>query len=387
MAAIARDRIRDLLVTLSVVLSTACLSVACDPVTLEKNPQGDGQPTVDGGPKTPPACLATSPEVVIDERHAAAMDVTAKGEVHIAYCSPQNHGTIKHVANGTGSWVTQTVDPKPKYQYSDIAVDRQGKVHSCFYDMDAMELMYATNASGSWTTITVDSGSVQSDFDVVVDSRDKVHIGYSVGSELRYATNASGSWSTTPVDVGKTTPKMKVAIAVDGDGKAHLSYIENPFSPFVNGALGYATNVSGAWVTKTLFSQGDVEGTTAIGVDGQGKVHIVFLEASAPMFSEDVIYATNASGAWTRRTVDNKLPASGIDPSLALDDSDGVHVVYSAYTELRYSTNASGSWARSKIDTGSWEFGRGSSIAIDGSGKIHVTYQGSIGIEYLSLCP
>lgn len=65
---------------------------------------------------------------------------------------------------------------------------------------------------------------------IAIDSYDKVHISYRSGA-LKYATDASGSWLTYTID----SAGGNSSIGVDSNGYAHISY---------NGGstLKYATN-------------------------------------------------------------------------------------------------------------------------------------------------
>ena len=80
-------------------------------------------------------------------------------------------------------------------------------------------------------------------------------------------------------DVGRNT-----SIALDGSGKAHISYYD-----ITNNALKYATNASGAWVTATVDSAGYVGTYSSIALDGSGKAHISYYDDT----NSALKYATN----------------------------------------------------------------------------------------------
>ena len=65
------------------------------------------------------------------------------------------------------------------------------------------------------------------------------------------------------------------ALALDGSGKAHISYYDAS-----NQDLKYATNKSGLWVTETVVSSGDVGIYSDIAIDGWGDPSIVYFNES-----------------------------------------------------------------------------------------------------------
>jgi hypothetical protein len=280
-------------------------------------------------------------------------------------------------ANGQ-LWLTETVDTG-SFASPSIAVDSLTRAHISYGDTDNLDLRYATNLSGTWVTTTVDSvGDVGRQSSIAVDSSDKVHIVYRdiTTTDLKYTSNASGHWVTTTVDSTGLGPKDIYgseegafnSIAVDSAGKVHISYRDLATSD-----LKYATNASGPWMTTTLdfdlgwfFEDGSlfasITGCTSIAVDNSDKVHIGCIG------EEGLWYATNVSGSWVTQTVDS---GGEFDVSIAVDSLDNVHIIYRRAEPYgyAYATNATGSWVMTNEDSVGW-----GELAIDSLDHVHTSY-------------
>ncbi len=258
----------------------------------------------------------------------------------------------------------------------------RGKGFYRFLLISVLFIFMASWAEGAttWITETVDSeGNVGRQSSVAVDSRGNVHISYydATNGALKYATNSSGSWVTETVDSGDA-------------GSLTIPYCSNDL--FYN--------------FESVDSEDVVGSLTSIAVDSSGKVHISYSRDSecyyhytlydgyddeGTMRVRGIKYATNASGSWVTEAIASH-GLVGYDISIAVDSSDNVHIVYSRYLDfgsgvrrknLTYVTNASGSWVSETV-AGSTGYYLGYlgyvSIAVDSSDKVHISY--SVGDSY-----
>jgi hypothetical protein len=292
--------------------------------------------------------------------------VDSEDKVHICHTSDDPY-ELRYTTNASGAWVTTALDPDGGHGTS-IAVDSENKVHISYDGTSG--LTYTTNASGAWVTTALDPDG-DYDTSIAVDNEDKVHICYASDYpyELRHTTNASGSWVTTVLDSEAGGSSIAPSIAVDSENKVHICHVRNVGGSYPDPQLMYTSNASGAWVTETVDPDGR---TPSIAVDSEDKVHISYVGGSYP--GNRVNYTTNASGSWVTETVDS--PGSvGLYNSIALDSADKVHISYydSSKDELKYATNASGDWVTTTVDSG----GLGTSIAVDGSDRVHIAYASS----------
>ena len=172
---------------------------------------------------------------------------------------------------------------------------------------------------------------------------------------------ATTSWPTYSIDSTGNTAGP-ISIAVDSLHKVHISYFCD-----TSNDLKYATNASGAWVTETI-GRIFLGWASSIAVDSSDKVHISYCS------SRDLKYATNASGAWFIETIDSSGKVGGI-LSITVDSLGKVHISYhNCYLHnLKYATNTSGTWVTETIDSQGY-VSLSSSIAVDSSDKVHISY-------------
>jgi hypothetical protein len=265
---------------------------------------------------------------------STSIAIDSSDKIHISYLDLTN-GDLKYATNLSGTWAYYTVDSSGDVGlFSSIAIDTNDRVHISYLDFANEDLKYATNANGSWACFILDSlGSVGFDTSIAVDSNDHVHISYGdwTNDDLKYATNAGGSWAYFTLDsVGQVG--YDTSIALDSNDNVHISYHDE-----TNACLKYATNSGGSWEYFTVDNAGEVGLSTSIAVDSGDNVHIAYRDYSD--FSDgDLKYAaTNASGSWVTRTLYSTGDV-GYDTSIAVGSNGLVHIAFSDYTndDLKY---------------------------------------------------
>jgi hypothetical protein len=322
--------------------------------------------------------------------------IDSNNKIHISYADdgPKGFYThLKYATNTSGAWVTTTLASEDGNGYyigyfNDIAIDKNGKIHISYsyYNNPSNTgyLKYVTNASGTWGTSIIDNSEAAGSFNsIAIDSNNKVHISYVASGNLKYATNVTGSWVISTIDNGGYT--RYTSIAIDSNDKMHISYFDaNP----TNQALKYATNVSGSWDIYTIESnlaENVSNAYTSLAVDNNGKVHITYPHASYnQIWTHELKYATNALGSWDISTIIDSNQSGNIYyySSIAVDSNNKVHISYSDYTNhnLKYATNLSGSWVTSIVDSLAGGGGY-SSIATDSNNKVHISYYDDINFD------
>jgi hypothetical protein len=328
----------------------------------------------------------------------SSIAIDGDGKAHIAYFDHTNDeqigedpvpcGNLKYATNADGVWETITLDTGTGMTPR-ICVDNNDKVHIVHTKLDASDLLsildlkYTTNESGSWETTTIASQIVKGcDASIAADSNGKVHISTrneegvgttSEGSEggLRYVTNATGEWTWVDVDTSSTAGN-DTDIAVDGNDKVHISYLDK------SGGLKYATNGAGSWEFHVIDSTTNVGWNTSIAIDGDNGVHISYSDPSPildPPGNGYLKYATNESGEWATEIVDGE---AGAFTGIAVDSEDNIHIAYypaaSTGGILMYVTNASGTWAKEIADDSGEAVGVYCAIAVDPDGNPHICH-------------
>jgi C1A family cysteine protease len=302
-----------------------------------------------------------------------SLAVDGSGHVHISYYDITNRA-LKYATNASGAWVAETVDAEadPGNYGTSIAVDTDGSAHISYYG--GLDLMYATNRSGSWEKSIVDfPGDVGMYSSIALDANGYAYISYyempnTGGGRLKFATNATGTWEVQVVDTGYDVG-MYSSLALDSNGKAHISYYD-----YIYGDLKYTTNAGGTWSIRVIDSSGNAGAYSSLALDTGDNVHISYYTAGAAELSGALKYASNASGIWVTETVDEE-GLVGMYSSLALDSNGKAHIsYYSAPTrDLKYADNASGSWKTEKVDF-EIDAGKYTSIAVDSEDHVHISY-------------
>ena len=225
--------------------------------------------------------------------------------------------------------------------FTSLAVDGSGRVHVSYEDDTNGDLKYATCAAScttaaSWHTVTVDQvGSVGQEGSLAVDGDGRVHVSYFdlTNADLKYATCAAScttatSWQTVAVDQAGDVGDYS-SLAVDGDGRVHVSYLD-----FTNSDLKYATCAASCttatnWQTVPVDQSGGYD--TSLGVDGNGRLHVSYQDQT----NYDLKYATCAASctiatSWQTAVVDDHRQSGlvGWYTSLAVDGNGAVHVSY-----------------------------------------------------------
>ena len=270
-----------------------------------------------------------------------------------------------------------------------IAIDSNNNVHISYCDYANEALKYATNASGVWEKSTTpgSEGEVLHT-SIAIDSNNKVHISYydSTNKDLKYATNASGAWVTSTIEIESEWYTLRYcSIAIDSNNKVHISTFF-PYSSDIwyNYYLFYTTkNASGSWVTSIISSQSNgvrllESPNTSIAIDSNNKVHISYKGYYTDLSSGALRYATNASGSWVTTIISDPYTDKGSYNSIAIDSNNKVHISYCDYANeaLKYATNASGVWEKSTTPGSEGEVLH-TSIAIDSNNKVHISYYDS----------
>ena len=202
--------------------------------------------------------------------------------------------------------------------------------------------------------------------DIGVDGQGAAHISYrTLDAGLGYATNTRGCWSGEEVYRGRTgSAQVSVArenaLALDSAGRPHISF---SYSDGHAEDLMVATNKTGAWVATTVDSELSVGLENSIALDANGAMRISHWKWN----DETLRYSANVTGTWTTETI-GKAPWDRT--AIALDSAGHVYVAHGDGGRLVYTTNATGAWTTSVIAAS----GRSPSLAIDAHDKLHVSY-------------
>ena len=251
--------------------------------------------------------------------------VTREGAVYVVYTRETFDEvlTTKFGTNASGAWVYRdAVAPADQPYVAHAAIAVQGGIPRVAYStIDRYgdrppSLMHRTYRADGSVGITRLSSETATHVDIAIDGGGKIHVTFEVGREntgsaIKYVTNRTGSWVTRMIsesgdsDNGATDQML----ALDPNGFVHVAWRRcNPCGEQVGASVVYATNLSGSWVRKTVFSGRLI---TPILAYSNG-VHLVWHE-KGPNLEEVLHYAGNVGGTWQHKIMTFPGPLAGND--------------------------------------------------------------------------
>jgi len=264
-----------------------------------------------------------------------------------------------------------------------IVVDSRGQAH-IFVPWG--QLRYYTTAGGQWAEYVLPETDFVFHGSIAIDREDRLHVAYATAkvvdnrivshTTLRYATNRAGDWSFQTVDSEGFDPSLAAeSIAVDSTGNARLSYS----TATLEGTdyyltRKYAARVGEVWKIDELelypyaiWSHGGA--VTGIGVDAQGRPHIVYAFDSFTMG-----YATNRTGSWEFALIPTIEGSSDLSAPIALDSMDRVHIAFFRDWEVVHAVREGAGWRNETIEQTGGIGARSISLTIDRSDSVHIGF-------------
>lgn len=213
-----------------------------------------------------------------------------------------------------------------------------------------------------------------------------------IQSTLGTQLGTAYTWSFTTrafqafaLDSGRTGYAGRLGLARDNTGTLHAVYADS-----VNGDLFYATcaavcSTGASWTIVPIDTVGNIGSSSAIAVDGNRRVHIIYRDDEHMRLR----YATctapcGAATIFRFATVDSSSVGVGLAPSITVDGNNNVHAVYYDFigTWLRYATCTAvdcaiaAAWSSGNVDFGPF-VGNTNTIIADQSNRLHVAYSDS----------
>ena len=315
-----------------------------------------------------------------------------------------------------------------------IAIDNSGTIHVVWEDYTVgawgtdVEIMYASSSDGiTWSNATVVSDDVTGwndgssyDTDIAVDKTRKIHVvwedntngAWGTDTEIMYTSSSDGiTWSNATVisDDGtlwNNDGSYNPSITVDKTNEIHIVWLD-----YTDGAWGtdseimYTSSSDGiTWSNATVISDSatpwndQASQDPNIATDNSGTIYVVWEDNTDGTWGTDyeIMYTSSSDGiTWSNATVisddgTNWNDDSSYNPSIAINSTGNIHVVWYDYTdgdwgtdiEIMYASSIDGiTWSKGIVisdlhngiiwnDGASWE----PSIAIDKTDKIHVVW-------------
>ncbi len=190
-----------------------------------------------------------------------------------------------------------------------ILTDSNGGVHITFMDCGGIAsqapIYYLTNVSGDWVTTTI--GTAYDFLDMVLDSNDRLHLSYysiDVGG-ITYLTNSpDGQWQSPEIVeegwMGVQLEGMCTGIAVDPLNRPHIVYAGQTENNHLED-VKYAWKDNEQWQIEKVHEGLNQSAHNSIAVDANSNPHLCYFS----MADERLVYAVKSGDNWTKTILDD----------------------------------------------------------------------------------
>jgi hypothetical protein len=247
----------------------------------------------------------------------------------------------------------------------------------------------STNGGSSWTQKRL-SWNVgwSANPAIAVDSGNHVHVVWddlTPGSEeifYRMSTNGGANWAAVKRLTWSSGSSLRPAVAVDSSDNLHLVWQDEASSNF---EIYYKKSTDGGstWTTKRLCWNSGSSLRPSIAVDSSDTIHVVWRDNTSG--NDEIYYKKSANGGvtWIAKRLSWSTGLS-IAPVVATDSGNNIHVFWYDSSPGNWeiyhkrSTNSGGTW----LGTTRLTWNTGSSIrpavAVDASNNIHLAWEQEI---------
>jgi len=159
-------------------------------------------------------------------------------------------------------------------------------------------------------------------------------------------------------------------LAIDANGAAHLVYLNS-----ATWTIDYATNASGAWVRESIEAVVPTYLYPLILLDADGQPHVAYVRHITDPRQDEVVYAVKSGAAWEIEVVDEAEHGFESRAQFILDAEGNAYLGYKKDISYRIfvADNAGGAWNIEEIRQTETEGGQ-FALALDGAGVRHLAY-------------
>ncbi|MFX0068743.1 MAG: hypothetical protein ACFE7I_06690, partial [Candidatus Hodarchaeota archaeon] len=256
---------------------------------------------------------------------------------------------------------------------------------------DSQEIFYVNNIRGYWSipyNVTQNDDLDQYSA-VAIDAEGNIHLVYSgydsQDMEIFYTNKTQSGWSA-PVNISKNTNSDRVvSIALDSKGFAHVAWYGRDGSSINDYEIFYTNNAQGYWISPVNVTN-DILAyaiNPSIAIDPQDGVHIVWEgRDDTEVYDYEIYYANDLGESWTITNV-TQNDVYDNNPSIDLDSNGKIHLAYQQYTtigedlgafDVLYVNKSSTGWTAPVNLSATRNLIGYLSLAVDGENNIHVAF-------------
>jgi hypothetical protein len=318
--------------------------------------------------------------------HAPSLAIDLAGHAHIAYLQAVGAPLGVHYStNATGSFVDSLVQADSSEGGAGAiayVTDTAGHHHVAMasgYGEVAAGLYYGTDASDSWVftrvgdgwpssvAMTLDpSGHAHIAFAETIDAQANVALPYTE-QMIGYATNTTGDWRVERVSPMGYVSSEGVAIVIDGANEPQIVFADSDGAELLR-----ARRAGGAWPIETIYAAASLR-QPSMTMDASGILHVAVVALLPGDTGGRIVYVSGTTANWsssnaTAGDVWHMYPSLGraVDGTIWIAEwpiGHGVEVV---------SRPPAGAWETTALSTNPTD--AFPSLAIDVSGVVHVVY-------------
>jgi len=254
---------------------------------------------------------------------------------------------------------------------------------------------YSTNGGQTWTEeqVSYATGTYNQQYpSIAIDSSDNVHVvwdGQGWGTNTSYNNiqyrKRTTSWQAQEAVTDKNNYQVYPSIAIDSSDNVHVvwqGYGWGTNTGYVN--IQYRKRTTSWQTQEAVTDKNNYQVYPSIAIDSSDNVHVVW---------QGYGWGTNTSywniqyrkrtTSWQTQEVVTDTNYHQYYPSIAIDSSDNVHVVWdgqgwgtnTSYNNIQYRKRTT-SWQTQEAVTDKNNYQQYPSIAIDSSDNVHVVWQG-----------
>ncbi len=275
-----------------------------------------------------------------------------------------------------------------------IAMDSTNAVHVVWRDDTPgnYELYHKKSTDGgtSWSTakrLTWTSGFSYGQV-IAIDSADAIHVVWiddtSGSQEVYYkrSTDAGATWTQDQALTSTSTFHQYPAIAIDSSDAIHVAWEDDTVAHSYEIFYRRSTDGGATWSAAQRLSWTPLSGSysPALATKADNTVHIVWEDAATGNWEIYYKKSTDGGANWSTAKRLTWNSGSSYSPAIALDSTDGIHVVWYDDTPGNYevcykrSTDGGANWSALKNLTGTSGLSEHPAIALDSSNAIHVVW-------------
>ncbi len=175
-------------------------------------------------------------------------------------------------------------------------------------------------------------------------------------------------------------------LARASDGRFWAVFLDRPAGySFRQVLCAYSDDGGVTWTVEQVTDDDTADHRDpTIAVDSSDSIHIVYHRLVA---GQSVLFYMRRNGGWgPEETVSQVAGASQVDGKIAIDSQDDVHVVWDGggeganpgFRQIKYKKKTSGSWGSTELVTDIADTQWAASVAIDSEDNVHVVWRGVI---------